>query len=190
MGVRSAECCIQYTHQAMLRAYSGRPSARSDSLRRTDAATLERTNAPRLRRAACRFRSSTRTSTSGIRRRNYYPWLRDEPPIPFRYGDYRADPPPLPAARLPRRRRARSVVEKSVYVETEWDPRDPVGEMRYIESLRREHGLPSVAVAQAWLDRDDAPQVLERTPRVRLRAQRPPQAARQRVARATPRPAA
>jgi predicted TIM-barrel fold metal-dependent hydrolase len=20
--------------------------------------------------------------------RNYHPWLRDEPPIPFRYGDY------------------------------------------------------------------------------------------------------
>ena len=22
--------------------------------------------------------------------RNYHPWLRDEPPIPFRYGDYNA----------------------------------------------------------------------------------------------------
>jgi predicted TIM-barrel fold metal-dependent hydrolase len=49
-----------------------------------------------------------------------------------------------------------------VYVEAEWDPRDPDGEMDYIASLRREHGLPSVAVAQAWLDRDDAPPLLER----------------------------
>jgi len=48
-----------------------------------------------------------------------------------------------------------------VYVEAEWDPRDPVGEMRYIASLRRAHRLPTVAVAQAWLDDDDAPQVLE-----------------------------
>ena len=92
--------------------------------------------------------------------RHYYPWLCDEPPIQFRYGDYRSIrrrylPPDYRADAAP------YVVEHSVYVETEWDPRDPVGEMRYIETLRREHGLPSVAVAQAWLDRDDAAQVLE-----------------------------
>ena len=50
----------------------------------------------------------------------------------------------------------------TVYVETEWDPGDPVGEMHYVERLRRETGLPTVAVAQAWLDRDDAAAVLER----------------------------
>ena len=81
---------------------------------------------------ACRSRSSTPTSTSGIRRVNYYPWLNDEPPIPFRYGDYRAIrrrylPPDYLADAAPFR------VEKTVYVETEWDPRDPVGEMRYVE---------------------------------------------------------
>ena len=93
--------------------------------------------------------------------RNYHPWLRDEPPIPFRYGDYRSIrrrylPPDYRADAAPFR------VEKSVYVEAEWDPADPVGEMRYIESLRREHGLPTVAVAQAWLDASDAAAVLER----------------------------
>ncbi len=91
---------------------------------------------------------------------HYYPWLVDEPPIAFRYGDYR----PIRRRYLPpdyRRDAAPFVVEKSVYVEAEWDPRDPVGEMDYIEALRREHGLPSVAVAQAWLDRDDAAPVLE-----------------------------
>jgi predicted TIM-barrel fold metal-dependent hydrolase len=91
---------------------------------------------------------------------NYHPWLNDEPPIPFRYGDYRAIrrrylPPDYRADAAPYR------VEKSVYVETEWDPRDPVGEMRYVEGMWREHGLPSVAVAQAWLDRGDAAEVLE-----------------------------
>ena len=91
---------------------------------------------------------------------NYHPWLRDEPPIPFRYGDYRAIrrrylPPDYRADAAP------YVVARSVYVETEWDPRDPIGEMRYVESLRREHGLPSVAVAQAWLDAPDAARVLE-----------------------------
>ncbi len=93
--------------------------------------------------------------------RHYYPWLVDEPPIPFRYGDYRAIRRPY----LPPDYRADAaafVVEGSVYVEAEWNPADPVGEMEYIATLRREHGLPSVAVAQAWLDRDDAQEILER----------------------------
>lgn len=91
---------------------------------------------------------------------NYYPWLCDEPPIPFRYGDYRPIRRPyLPADYFADAGKHRVV--KTVYVETEWDPRDPVGEMRYVERLRRETGFPTVAVAQAWLDRDDAPAVLE-----------------------------
>jgi predicted TIM-barrel fold metal-dependent hydrolase len=91
---------------------------------------------------------------------HYYPWLNDEPPIPFRYGDYRA----IRRCYLPPdylRDASGYRVEKSVYVEAEWNPADPVGEMRYIEQLRREHGLPTVAVAQAWLDRDDAARVVE-----------------------------
>jgi predicted TIM-barrel fold metal-dependent hydrolase len=91
---------------------------------------------------------------------NYYPWLNDEPPIPFRYGDYR----PIRHRYLPPDYVADAApfgIEKSVYVEAEWDPRDPVGEMRYVAAVRREHGLPTVAVAQAWLDADDASRVLE-----------------------------
>jgi predicted TIM-barrel fold metal-dependent hydrolase len=92
--------------------------------------------------------------------RNYYPWLCDEPPIPFRYGDYRAIrrrylPPDLRTDAAPFR------IAKTVYVEAEWNPADPIGEMRYIDALRREHGLPTVAVAQAWLDADDVDRVLE-----------------------------
>ena len=92
--------------------------------------------------------------------RNYHPWLCDEPPIPFRYGDYRT----LRRRYLPDDYRSDAApydVEASVYVETEWDPRDPVGEMRYVQTLRREQGLPTVAVAQAWLDQPDAASVLE-----------------------------
>ena len=92
--------------------------------------------------------------------RNYYPWLNDEPPIPFRYGDYRA----IRRRYLPpdyRMDAAPFIVDKSVYVEAEWDPNDPIGETRYIDEVRREHGLPTVMVAQAWLDRDDAARVLE-----------------------------
>jgi predicted TIM-barrel fold metal-dependent hydrolase len=91
---------------------------------------------------------------------NYHPWLRDEPPIPFRYGDYRA----IRRRYLPDDYRADArnyAILGTVYVETEWDPADPVGETRYVEKLRRETGLPTVSVAQAWLDRDDCAAVLE-----------------------------
>ena len=92
---------------------------------------------------------------------HYYPWLNNEPPIPFRYGDYRAIrrrylPPDYLKDAAPFR------VEKSVYVEAEWNPQDPLGEMHYIEQLRAAYGLPTVAVAQAWLDHDDAPHILEK----------------------------
>ncbi|MGE0717478.1 MAG: amidohydrolase [Alphaproteobacteria bacterium] len=93
--------------------------------------------------------------------RNYHPWLRDQPPIPFRYGDYSTirrrylEPDYLADARNWR-------IAGSVYVETEWDPGDALGEMAYVAELRRGGGLPSVAVAQAWLDRDDAASLLER----------------------------
>jgi predicted TIM-barrel fold metal-dependent hydrolase len=91
---------------------------------------------------------------------HYYPWLCDEPPIPFRYGDYRAIRRPYLPADYFADARPHSVV-KTVYVETEWDPRDPVGEMRYVAQLRRDTGFPTVAVAQARLDRADAGAVLE-----------------------------
>ena len=107
---------------------------------------------------------------------HYYPWLNDEPPIAFRYGDYRA----IRKRYLPPDYLLDSgqfKVEKTVYVETEWDPADPVGEMRYVETLRREYGLPTVAVAQAWLHHDNAFEILERQaafPFVRSIRHKPP----------------
>ncbi|MBA3480001.1 MAG: amidohydrolase family protein [Lautropia sp.] len=91
---------------------------------------------------------------------NYHPWLRDEPPVPFRYGDYRKIRRRyLPADYLADV--APHQVVKTVYVEAEWDPADPIGETRYIERLRAETGFPTVMVAQAWLDREDCAAVLE-----------------------------
>ena len=63
--------------------------------------------------------------------RNYHPWLCDEPPIPFRYGDYSSIRRPY----LPADYRADAApwkIAASVYVETEWDPADPIGEMDYV----------------------------------------------------------
>lgn len=93
-------------------------------------------------------------------RANYHPWLCDAEPIAFRYGDYSAlRRPYLPADYFTDA--AGFEVVKTVYVETEWDPRDPLGETAWVERLRRETGFPTVMVAQAWLDRDDAAAVLE-----------------------------
>lgn len=91
---------------------------------------------------------------------HYYPWLCDPEPIRFRYGDYSA----LRRPYLPADYRADAggwAAERTVYVEAEWDPRDPGGEMDFIAGLRRRDGMPSVAIAQAWLDARDCAAVLE-----------------------------
>ena len=185
------QCCIQYTHGAIagiLAALSLGDASVADAAR---TAWRSRTNARRRRAAGgLPFPIVDAHQHFWDPERNYYPWLNDEPPIPFRYGDYRAIrrrylPPDYRAdARAVRASRSRCTSRPSGIRATRSARCD------YIESLRREHGLPSVAVAQAWLDRDDAPHVLERHARVPVRAQRPAQAARERVARATPRPAA
>lgn len=90
---------------------------------------------------------------------NYLPWLADEPPIPFRYGDYRA----IRRNYLPEdyaKDTAGFDVVGSVYIETEWDPRDPVGETRWIDGVADRAGLPTVVVAQARLDQSDVEKVL------------------------------
>jgi predicted TIM-barrel fold metal-dependent hydrolase len=91
---------------------------------------------------------------------HYYPWLCDEPMIKFRYGDYSAIRRPyLPADYLSDAASFR--IRKTVYLECGWNPGDPVGEMVYVQTLRRATGLPTVAVAHAALDRPDVESVLE-----------------------------
>lgn len=111
---------------------------------------------------------------------NYIPWLCDEPPIAFRYGDYRAIRRPYLPSDF-RRDWGRHRVVKSVYIETEWDPRDPLGETRWVEGVAKAHGLPNAVVAQAWLDRADVAEVLAeqaRSPLVRAIRHKPKSASR------------
>ena len=51
-------------------------------------------------------------------------------------------------------------VERGVYVEAEWDPKEPLGEMNFVAEVRKD-AFPTVAIAQAWLHRDDCAAVLE-----------------------------
>jgi predicted TIM-barrel fold metal-dependent hydrolase len=92
-------------------------------------------------------------------RAHSYPWLCDAEPIAFRYGDYSS----LKRPYLLDDYRADSAgwdVRHGVYVEAEWDPRDPAGEMEFISGFIR-NGFPTVAIGQAWLHRDDCAAVLE-----------------------------
>lgn len=87
------------------------------------------------------------------------PWLRPEARIPFRYGDYDA----IKRRYLPddyRRDAAGHDVVQTVYVETEWDPSDALGETAYATGLATQWGRPNAIVAQAWLDRADVADVL------------------------------
>jgi predicted TIM-barrel fold metal-dependent hydrolase len=93
--------------------------------------------------------------------RNHHPWLSDEPPIAFRYGDYTAlRRNYLQPDYLGDTASAGVEAQGTVYVETEWDPADPRGEMRFIEAYRREAGLPTVAVAHTRLDSPEAAELL------------------------------
>lgn len=92
---------------------------------------------------------------------NYVPWLKDQPPIPFRYGDYGA----LRRNYLPEdyRRDIQGLnLVGSVFVETEWDRHDPVGETRWVETVARRSDLPSVMVCHAALHHDDVHDILAR----------------------------
>ena len=92
-------------------------------------------------------------------RRNRYPWLVDEPMIPFRYGDYgkiRRDY--LPADY--RRDSALQNVVATVHMEAEIDHAHEVDETRWIHEIAEVHGFPNAVVGHARFARDDVATVL------------------------------
>jgi len=91
--------------------------------------------------------------------RNLYPWLTPDVLVPHRYGDYTAMKKTYSAADYLADIAGQGVVS-SVYMEAEWDPTNPLGETRYIESVHADTGVPGAMVAQAWLDADDVEEIL------------------------------
>ena len=88
-----------------------------------------------------------------------YPWLSTEPLPVFRYGDYAA----LPRRYLPddfRHDTAGHRVVATVHMEAEREVGDEVGETRWLAGLRKEHGLPTVAVGHARFESPDVGEVL------------------------------
>lgn len=78
----------------------------------------------------------------------------------MRYGDYTAIRRTYMPADYFRDADGFHVV-KSVYVETEWDPDDPAGEVRWVKSVEERYGYPNAIVAQAFLDTENVERVLE-----------------------------
>jgi len=92
--------------------------------------------------------------------RNPHPWLRDDPPIPFRYGDYSALRHRNFLPEHYDRAAAGHRVVATVTMEGEWDPADTLGEARWMAGLAARTGRPAAHVAQAWLDRGDIEEVV------------------------------
>lgn len=58
-------------------------------------------------------------------------------------------------------------VVKSVHVQAHWDPSDPVGETRWLQSVADQHGFPHAITGHVHLDRDDAEALLDAHARLR-----------------------
>ena len=90
---------------------------------------------------------------------NYHPWLRDEPMIPFRYGDYSSIRKPFMPADYAAITGPHHIVGH-VTVEGEWDESDPVSESAWMSDVAGEFGKPHGHVARAFLHQPDAVEIL------------------------------
>lgn len=112
--------------------------------------------------------------------RNRHPWLTEEPPIPFRYGDYRALRRTYLVADY-RRDAAHQPIVATVYMEAEHDPAAPLRETAWVHEIAAREGLPDAMAGAAFLDRDDAAEVIRaqaRMPLVRSLRHKPKAVAR------------
>jgi predicted TIM-barrel fold metal-dependent hydrolase len=90
---------------------------------------------------------------------NYYPWLCDEKPVHFRYGDYSV----IKTNYMPpdyRRDIGTNKVVKTVHEEAWFDPNDPLAETRFVEAVAAQYEFPNALVGAAWFARDDIEEVL------------------------------
>ena len=89
-----------------------------------------------------------------------HPWLCADHNIPFRYGDYTKlrGRNYLPDDYL--KDTAGYQIQKTVYVETEWNSDDPLGETAWAMELHNRTGFPHAIVGQAWFMAENITAVL------------------------------
>jgi predicted TIM-barrel fold metal-dependent hydrolase len=91
---------------------------------------------------------------------HYYPWLCDKDARPKLEGDLT----PIRRNYLPDDYQgdlASIGLVKSVHVQNGWDPRDPVGETKWLQGMADQHGFPHAIVAYADLAAPNVQSVLE-----------------------------
>ena len=90
---------------------------------------------------------------------NKHPWLCGDHMSPFRYGDYSS----IKRTYLPEDylsvSKAFNIV-KTVHMEAEWDPEDPLGETDWIMRQHETTGYPNAIIGQAWFMKDNIESVL------------------------------
>lgn len=94
-----------------------------------------------------------------IWRQQDLPWLRG-PMAPRIFGPYEAIRRDYPVTEFKEDISASNVVG-SVYVQVNWDPQKELDEVRWVDSVAEEAGLPNVIVGYVNLLSEDAPQMLK-----------------------------
>ena len=92
--------------------------------------------------------------------RNLYPWLRADPDPDAWVGDVT----PIRRSYLADEYVAEATpcgIVRSVHVQAEWDPADPVGESRWLQAVADRHGFPHAIVGAARLEDRRVDEVLE-----------------------------
>jgi predicted TIM-barrel fold metal-dependent hydrolase len=92
--------------------------------------------------------------------RNHYPWLLAEPDGEALIGDYSAIRRNYVVADFVADCEPAGVV-RSVHVQAEWDPDDPVGETGWLQAVADDHSFPHGIVAAARLEDPRVADVLE-----------------------------
>ena len=89
-----------------------------------------------------------------------HPWLCGDQQIPFRYGDYTA----LKESNyLPKDYHADATdfnIVKTIYMEAEWDPSDPLGETAWVTELHHRTGFPNAIIGQVGFMSEDIAAVI------------------------------
>ena len=93
-------------------------------------------------------------------RRNRYPWLQTEPDPEAMIGDYSRIRRDYLVSDFVADCEPAGVV-RSVHVQAEWDPGDPVGETRWLQQVADQHGFPHGIVAAARLEDPGVDEMLE-----------------------------
>jgi predicted TIM-barrel fold metal-dependent hydrolase len=91
---------------------------------------------------------------------HYYPWLCNKDASPKLEGDLT----PIWRNYLPDDYQGDLVsigLVKSVHVQNGWDPREPVGETKWLQGMADQHGFPHAIVAYADLAAPNVQSVLE-----------------------------